>query len=153
MSMMLPSKRQILRCMLVAWLSLKVSYYIQFKFFLYSLKEQSYCGKLHSQNKSNNLLTLFMLLDKWGKMVISPIREKSKIKLWFLYAYLLYTSQIDGAKFVNDFSMFIFLFSKLRSISDINWFMNWFHLEFIEKTFEFKVAYFVRFIYKHQTGV
>ena len=144
-------QKRILRCIFVAWLSLnlKVAYYIQFFFFLYSLKEQSCCGKLYSQNKSNNLLTLFTLPDKWSKMAISPIREKSKIKLLFVYAYILITLQIYGANFfLNYFSMFNFLFSKLGNISDINWFMTWFHLEFIGKLLEFKVAYVVRFIYK-----
>ena len=50
--------------------------------------------------------------------------------------------------FLNDLSMCIFLFSKLGNISDINCFMTCFHLEFIEKLHEFKLAYFVRFSYK-----
>ena len=54
-------------------------------------------------------------------MAISPIGEKNKIKLLFLYAYFLITLQIYGAKFFfNDLSMFIFLFSKIGNISDIN---------------------------------
>jgi len=38
--------------------------------------------------------------------------------------------------------------SKLGIIGDINWFMIRFHLQFIETLFEFRVAYFVKFIYK-----
>ena len=65
----------------------KVAYYIQFKLFSYSPKEKSCYGKLYSQNKPNTLLTCVKLPDKWGKMAISPIRERSKITLLFLYPY------------------------------------------------------------------
>ena len=37
--------------------------------------------------------------------------------------------------------------SKLGIIGDINWFMTRFHLQFIEKIFELRVAYFVKYIY------
>jgi hypothetical protein len=69
--------------------------------------EQSCYGKLYSQNKSNTLLTFATLPDKWGKMAISPIREKSKIKLLFLYAYFLITLQIYGAMF---FKLFVYVY-------------------------------------------
>ena len=132
MFMMLPSKK----------LFLKVAYYIQFKFFFIFWKKNlsvvNYVPRIYQINYRHSFP------DKWGKMAISPIREKSKIKLLFLYTYFLFTLQ----SFVNDLSMFIFLFSKLGNISDINWFMTWFHLGFIEKLLKFKVAYFVRFIYK-----
>jgi len=38
------------------------------------MKEQSYCGKLYTQNKSNKLLTFITLPDKWDKLAISTIR-------------------------------------------------------------------------------
>ena len=66
----------------------------------------------------------------------------------FLFAYLLTTSQIYEAMFFEWFVFVYFSISKLGNISDINWFMTWFHFEFIEKLLEFKFAYFVRFIYK-----
>ena len=66
-------------------------------------------------------MTFIALPDKWGKMAISSFREKSKIKLLFLYAYFLITLQIYGAKFfLNDLFMLILLFSKIGNISDIN---------------------------------
>jgi len=45
-------------------------------------------------------------------MAISPIREKSKIKLLFLYAYFLITSQIYGAKFFKWFVYIYFFYFK-----------------------------------------
>ena len=96
-------------------------------FFLYFLKEKSCCGKLNSQNKSNKLLTFIALPDKWGKMVISPVREKSKIKLpgggggggggIILICIFLITSQIYGAKFFKWFVYVYFSNFKLGNIS------------------------------------
>ena len=114
------SKKIILRCLFVPWLSLKVAYCIQFKVF-YILWKKNIAVVNYSQNKSNKLLTFFTLPDKWGTMAILHIRKKSKIKLFFLYAYLLINanSQICGAKFfLFGLPMPIFLFLKLGDISD-----------------------------------
>ena len=56
-------------------------------------------------------------------MAILHIRKKSKIKLFFLYAYLLINanSQICGAKFfLFGLPMPIFLFLKLGDISGLS---------------------------------
>ena len=93
--------------------------YIQSKVF-YILWKKNIAVVNYSQNKSNKLLTFFTLPNKWGKMAILLVRKKSKIKLFFLYAYFLITanSQICGAKFfLFGLPMPIFLFLKLGDIS------------------------------------
>ena len=112
------------------------------------MQENYCCDKLYSQNKSNNLLTFFTLPYKWGKMAISPTRENSKFKLLFLYCISFKSlNRYMRQSWLNDLSMSIFLFSKLGNISDINWFMAWFHLECIEKRLEL-CKYFIG-LYKY----
>ena len=96
--------------------------YIQSKVF-YILWKKNIAVVNYSQNKSNKLLTFFTLPDKWSTMTILHIRKKSKIKLFFLYAYLLINanSQICGAKFfLFGLPMPIFLFLKLGDISGLS---------------------------------
>ena len=75
------------------------------------------------------------------------LREKIVNSNYYSYiAYLLNRSR-DIWSWLNDLSMSVFLFSKLGNISDINWFMAWFHLECIEKRLEL-CKYFIG-LYKY----